>query len=611
MYFSHLYYHFSLENTILIFKRPAFLSPLLFYYSYASFRRKALKSALHRAIMTVCLFDISCRTDVPFAFSLYAETEVFMHFRKITAALCAVLSVTLASAAAASPKVAISDHKFMVNGKAVTPQAYNVDGYNYFKLRDVAYLLSDTTAPFNVTWTPSQSSVINLISGQKYQKVGGELSASTLSSLKVSASTFKVLLNGSAVSFRGYLINDNNYYSIADIADAIGFEAGWDNATRTVRLTTPAPTPEPVFTTGLYEVNVSSSLTVRSGPATTYPSVGQLSKGDKVVVDSLANGWAHLMDTSAGTSRYVSAGYLKRLSDYDGKTEPDEPFTTGWYRVKVESKLAVRASASSTAKKVGQLSANAEVVVDSLANGWAHLMDTSKGTGRYVSANYLVRVRDYSASEGEPNDPVEPPRTSQIDGRMTVIIDPGHGGSDVGATSVDKVYDEKHINLSVAKYLQSYLESAGVNVIMVRDTLEEGSDLTLRGKVMERYQDTADLFFSVHHNAANTAARGAEALAQVADKNGGPTKILAEKLLEEYRALGVPIRSIVFREGSHGDYYYTNRAAASLYIPALTSEFCFIDNAEDQQFIDSEEDLQAEARAQYNAIMYYFTQVEY
>ena len=561
-----------------------------------------------------------------------------MHFRKITAALCAVLSVTLASAAAASPKVAVSDHKFMVNGKAVTPQAYNVDGYNYFKLRDVAYLLSDTTAPFNVTWTPSQSSVINLISGQKYQKVGGELSASTLSSLKVSASTFKVLLNGSAVSFRGYLINDNNYYSIADIADAIGFEAGSDNATRTVRLTTPAPdpeqpdnnnssnnnnsnnngsttpatpTPEPVFTTGLYEVNVSSSLTVRSGPATTYPSVGQLSKGDKVVVDSLANGWAHLMDTSAGTSRYVSAGYLKRLSDYDGKTEPDEPFTTGWYRVKVEQQargarlrvLDREKGRSALRERRGRRGQPCQ----RLGAPHGHL----QGNRPLRQRDYLVRVRDYSASEGEPNDPVEPPRTSQIDGRMTVIIDPGHGGSDVGATSVDKVYDEKHINLSVAKYLQSYLESAGVNVIMVRDTLEEGSDLTLRGKVMERYQDTADLFFSVHHNAANTAARGAEALAQVADKNGGPTKILAEKLLEEYRALGVPIRSIVFREGSHGDYYYTNRAAASLYIPALTSEFCFIDNAEDQQFIDSEEDLQAEARAQYNAIMYYFTQVEY
>lgn len=79
-------------------------------------------------------------------------------------------------------------------------------------------------------------------------------------------------------------------------------------------------------------------------------------------------------------------------------------------------------------------------------------------------------------------------------------------------------------------------------------------------------------------------------LAQIADKNGGPTKILAQALLDEYEKLGVPIRQIVFREGSHGDYYYTNRAAAALNIPALTSEFCFIDNEEDQKFIDSEED---------------------
>lgn len=562
-----------------------------------------------------------------------------MHFRRFAAVLCAVLGATLVSASAAAPKVAVSGHTFKVNGKNVAPQAYNIDGYNYFKLRDVAYLLADTTASFNVTWSASQSTVVNIVPGQKYQKVGGELSASTLTSLKVSASTFKVLMEGKTLPLRGYLINGNNYYSIADIAESVGFEAGWDNATRTVSITTPdpdpeqpgnnggsngsdntptptpkptpAPTPTPVFTTGVYEVNVSSTLTVRSGPGTSYSSVGQLSKGDKVVVDSLSNGWAHLMDTAGGSGRYVSADYLKRLSDYDGSTTPDEPFTTGWYRVNVESKLAVRAAASTTGKKVGQLSNGAEIVVDSIANGWAHLMDTSNGTGRYVSANYLTRVRGYSASEGEPNDPVEPPRTSQIDGKMTVIIDPGHGGSDVGATSLDGTYDEKHINLTVAKYLQSYLKSAGVNVIMVRDTLEDGSDLTLRGAVMERYQDTADLFFSIHHNAANTAARGAEALAQVADKNGGPTKILAEKLLEEYRALGVPIRSIVFREGSNGDYYYTNRAAASLFIPALTSEFCFIDNAQDQKFIDSDEDLAAEARAQYNAIMYYFTQVEY
>ena len=42
-----------------------------------------------------------------------------------------------------------------------------------------------------------------------------------------------------------------------------------------------------------------------------------------------------------------------------------------------------------------------------------------------------------------------------------------------------------------------------------------------------------------------------------------------------------------------------------------TSEKQKMINEEDQKFIDSEEDLQAQARAQYNAIMYYFSQVEY
>ena len=66
-----------------------------------------------------------------------------------------------------------------------------------------------------------------------------------------------------------------------------------------------------------------------------------------------------------------------------------------------------------------------------MEDGWAHLMDTEKGTGRYCSADYLTRVRDYDSSEGTPEDPVEPPRTSHLDGVMTVIIDAGHGGSDI------------------------------------------------------------------------------------------------------------------------------------------------------------------------------------
>lgn len=543
-------------------------------------------------------------------------------------------------------------HAFQLNGKAVTnPQAYLINKYNYFKLRDVAYLLRNSTAEFEVGWEKS-TNVITLTTGKNYTAVGGELNTAALSSAAGKPTTAIVKVNGKKVSFDGYIINGNNYYKIADMAAALGFTADYDVPSRTVSLKTPTPAPIPAsFTTGVYRVNVNSALTVRSGPGKTYSEVGEYAKDALVIVDKLSNGWAHLLDSAGGSGRYCSADYLVRVRDYnaavDKQTEPtistpsapstpstpvtpDEPttptkpttptepttpdtpaetFTSGVYRVTVDSELSVRSGPSTSGTLVGVLKSGAEIAVDSISNGWAHIMDNASGSGRYCSAAYLTRVRDYVSGD-EDNDPIQPPRTSHIDGVMTVIIDPGHGGSDVGANN-GGLLDEKHVNLYVAQYLKQYLEAAGARVIMVRDTLEEGSELTLRGAVMKQYASSADLFFSIHHNAANTTARGAEILAQIADKNGGPTKILAQALLDEYEKLGVPIRQIVFREGSHGDYYYTNRAAAALNIPALTSEFCFIDNEEDQKFIDSEEDWQKQARAQCNAILYYFTQVQY
>ena len=529
-------------------------------------------------------------------------------------------------ARAITERIVVSDHKVQVNGQAVKPQAYNIGGYNYFKLRDIAYMLRGTSSSFDVTWD-SVNQAINIISGATYTAVGGEMTVASVSSIRVQESTAKLLLDGSGISIKGYNINGNNYYKIADMSAAIGFSVAFESTSRTVQITTPAQSPDPepapepdpedpeeTFVTGVYRVKVDTTLSVRSGPGLTYPVVGRLSNGDEIIVDSLSGGWAHIKDEGGSASQYCSADYLTRVRDYTSETEPEEPeepFSPGVYQVKVDTTLSVRSGPGTSYAIVGILSNGDQVVVDQMEDGWAHLMDTEKGTGRYCSADYLTRVRDYDSSEGTPEDPVEPPRTSHLDGVMTVIIDAGHGGSDIGAHNADMSLDEKHINLYVAQYLEQYLEDAGVRVIMVRDTLEEGSSLTLRGQVMEQYASSADLFFSIHHNAANTTARGAEALAQIADKNGGPSKLLAEALLEEYEKLGVPIRSVVFKEGSNGDYYYTNRAAAALFIPALTSEFCFIDNEEDQKFIDSDADLQAEARAQYNAIMYYFSQVEY
>ena len=46
----------------------------------------------------------------------------------------------------ADPVVEPSSQHFEVDGVNVTAEIYNIDGNNYFKLRDIAMLLKDTSA---------------------------------------------------------------------------------------------------------------------------------------------------------------------------------------------------------------------------------------------------------------------------------------------------------------------------------------------------------------------------------------------------------------------------------------------------------------------------------
>ena len=59
----------------------------------------------------------------------------------------------------AALKVVPSAHKVQVNGESVNPQVYNIDGNNYFKLRDVAYLLNGNKTSFDVTWDSAKNAL--------------------------------------------------------------------------------------------------------------------------------------------------------------------------------------------------------------------------------------------------------------------------------------------------------------------------------------------------------------------------------------------------------------------------------------------------------------------
>ena len=62
--------------------------------------------------------------------------------------------------------------------------------------------------------------------------------------------------------------------------------------------------------------------------------------------------------------------------------------------------------------------------------------------------------------------------------RVIIVIDPGHGGMDGGASAADGT-DEKNINLAISLYLKKMMEEYPVDVIMTRtedEMLSDGAD---------------------------------------------------------------------------------------------------------------------------------------
>lgn len=95
---------------------------------------------------------------------------------------------------------------------------------------------------------------------------------------------------------------------------------------------------------------------------------------------------------------------------------------------------------------------------------------------------------------------------------LLVVIDPGHGGTDVGAVGRDSGGEtyEKDINLSIANKANALMKSAGVKTYMTRST-DVAVDLFERPEIANRMNAT--LFLSVHNNSfTNSEAHGTTVL---------------------------------------------------------------------------------------------------
>ncbi|MGN1001447.1 MAG: hypothetical protein ACI4PC_01630 [Oscillospiraceae bacterium] len=135
-----------------------------------------------------------------------------------------------------------------VDGEAVEgAEIYNINGSNYFKLRDIAILLNGTEAQFSVDYDEATNTMI-VNTGKAYTAIGGELASGTDKSASTVKSSQALVIDGKTINMSAamsaYNIGGNNFFKLRDLGTALGFTVDYDEATNTMVITSAAPAAE-------------------------------------------------------------------------------------------------------------------------------------------------------------------------------------------------------------------------------------------------------------------------------------------------------------------------------------------------------------------------------
>lgn len=232
---------------------------------------------------------------------------------------------------------------------------------------------------------------------------------------------------------------------------------------------------------------------------------------------------------------------------------------------------------------------------------------------------------------------------------MTIVLDPGHGGDDVGAIAINGSY-EKDMNLKIARYLKEYLsEYPDVNVILAHNGLSKGTQ-DIYARAMIARDNKADLLVSIHLNSIEDSDVNGAEIYVTADKScskyNKEMTALGNKVLKNLSKIGIQSRGVrtkqisgedpsdVYNTGTIADYYgiirYAMRGTAIDWgvtqkivngekipvdasmsadvkngegVSTILIEHCYISSNKDIKYADSDSDLKKLAKADADAII--------
>lgn len=239
----------------------------------------------------------------------------------------------------------------------------------------------------------------------------------------------------------------------------------------------------------------------------------------------------------------------------------------------------------------------------------AFVIDESGNVNSVLDDGMAASITEGRTTAGDTNG----------DGVFTIVLDPGHGGSDPGALGFG--LRESDLTLSIGKYCQQTLSQYAKTKVYMTRTSDTFVDLKPRADFAKSVG--ADLFVSLHINSSTaSSANGAEIWVPSPGTwfpaFNGVGEDLACEMLSKLKALGLADRDTVwdnyevngekkyYPDGSWADSLSVIRNCREAGIMAILVEHGFISNQSDAKFLSSEANLKKLGEADAQGIVDYY-----
>ena len=194
----------------------------------------------------------------------------------------------------------------------------------------------------------------------------------------------------------------------------------------------------------------------------------------------------------------------------------------------------------------------------------------------------VVNIDETQVNQNDTNVNTSNENNNQQTYTGVVVLDPGHGGYDNGASSADGRIVEKEFDLKIAMRVKTILESKGIKVILTRTNdnvswpSDNGKDLQARLDIATNAN--ANLMVSIHCNVSDEDIYNVSGSEVYANADQANSTSLAKSIVSELNNLKpeMPSRGVK-----------TAKLHLTLFnkVPTVIVEMGFISNPKDVEYL--------------------------